>query len=63
MRCTLERTNGTWCYEFHGCWEIDYEDLASVNRCIDAFADDFNPFRPHGSLGGLTPEQHLKTAA
>ena len=34
-----------------------------MNRCIDAFADDFNTFRPHGSLGGLIPEQNFKTAA
>ena len=59
----VERTNGTWRYEFHGCWEVDYEDLVKVNRCIDAFADAFNTLRPHWSLGGLTPKQNLRTAA
>ena len=59
----IERTNGTWRCEFHGCWEVDYDDLVKVNRCIDAFADDFNTFRPHWSLEGLTPEQNLKAAA
>ena len=50
----VERTNGTWRCEFHGCWEIEYEDIVKVNRCIEAFTDAFNRIWPHGSLGGLT---------
>ena len=60
---SVERSNGTWRCEFRGYQEIDYENLVKVSHCIDAFADDFNRIRPHGSLGGLTPEQKLNTAA
>ena len=58
----VEPTDGTWRYEFHGCWVIDCENLVKVNRCIDAFADEFNKVRSHRLLGGLTPKQNLKIA-
>ena len=59
----VERTKWTWRYEFHGCRDLDYKDLVKLNRCIDAFAEDFNRVRLHGSLGGLNPERNLKIAA
>ena len=59
----VERTNGTWRCEFHGCREIECEDLVKLNRCIDAFADGFNGILSYGSLGCLMPKQKLKIAA
>ena len=59
----VERINGNWSCEFHSCWYLDHENLVKMNRCVDAFAAEFNTFRPHGSLGGLTPERILNTAA
>ena len=55
----VERTIGTWRYEFYGCWDIP-DDLVKVNRLVDAFADEFNRVRPHRSLGCLAPEEALK---
>ena len=54
----VERTIGTWRYEFYGCWDIP-DDLVKVNRLVDAFADEFNRVRPHRSLGCLAPEEAL----
>ena len=54
----VERNNGTWRYEFYATWELPH-DLERLNRWIDAFADEFNTFRPHQALGGQTPAQYL----
>ena len=58
----VERTVGTWRCEFHGCWEIP-DDLAKINRLVDAFADEFNRVRPHRSLDCKTPEEFLRAAS
>ena len=55
----VERTIGTWRYEFYGCWDIP-DDLVKTNRLVDAFADEFNRVRPHRSLGCLAPAEALK---
>ena len=57
----VERTVGTWRYEFHGCWEIP-DDIDRINLLIDAFADEFNRVRPHRSLNCKTPEAFLRAA-
>ncbi len=54
----VERSNGTWRYEFHAVWDLP-DNLDSLNRWIDAFADEFNTWRPHQSLGGQTPFEYL----
>ena len=55
----VERNNGTWRYEFYATWDLPNDDLDYINRWIDAFADEFNTFRPHQALGGHTPAQYL----
>ena len=60
---TVERTIGTWRCEFHGCWDIP-NDLAKINRLVDAFADEFNRVRPHHrSLDCRKPEEFLRAAS
>ena len=55
----VERNNGAWRYEFYATWDLPDDDLDDINRWIDAFADEFNTFRPHQALGGHTPAQYL----
>ena len=55
----VERNNGAWRYEFYATWDLDTDDLDDVNRWIDAFADEFNTFRPHNALDGQTPAEYL----
>ncbi len=54
----VERTNGTWRYEFYATWNLP-DDLDHLNRWINAFSDEFNRFRPHQSLNGQTPVEYL----
>ena len=53
----VERNNGTWRYE--ASWDLPDDNLDHINRWIDAFADEFNTFRPHQALGGHTPAEYL----
>lgn len=55
----VERNNGAWRYEFYATWELPTNNLDDINRWIDAFADEFNTFRPHQVLGGQTPAEYL----
>ena len=55
----VERNNGAWRYEFYASWNLPNDDLDDINRWIDAFADEFNTFRPHQALGGHTPARYL----
>ena len=55
----VERNNGAWRYEFYATWDIPDNDLDRINRWIDAFADEFNNFRPHQALDNRTPAQYL----
>ena len=55
----VERNNGAWRSEFYRCWDVDGHDLAELNRRVQAFAEEYNTFRPHHSLGGLTPAEYL----
>ncbi len=55
----VERNNGAWRYEFYASWDLPDDNLDDINRWIDAFADEFNTFRPHQALGGHTPAQYL----
>lgn len=54
----VERCNGAWRYEFYAVYELPRR-LDELGQLIDAFADLYNSFRPHGALGGLTPKQYL----
>ena len=39
------------------------DDLEDIDRWVDAFADEFNTFRPHHALDGQTLNQHLQSLA
>lgn len=56
----VERCNGAWRYEFYAVYDLPRR-LADLNQLIDAFADLYNSFRPHGALAGKTPAQYLHT--
>ena len=55
----VERGNGTWRYEFYATWDLLTDNLDDINRWLDAFADEFNTFRPHQALGGQAPAGYL----
>ena len=55
----VERNDGAWRYEFYATWDLPNDDLDDVNRWIDAFADEFNTFRPHHALDQQTPAKYL----
>ena len=55
----VERNNGAWRYEFYATWDLPNDDLDDVNRWIDAFADEFDTFRPHHALDQQTPAEYL----
>ena len=57
----VERNNGAWRYEFYATWDLDTDDLDDTNRWIDAFADEFNTFRPHQALDGQAPAEYLRS--
>jgi putative transposase len=40
-----------------------FVDLADASRIIETFRRDYNSYRPHSSLGGLTPEEFARRAA
>ena len=54
----VERAQGSWRYEFYACHDLPHR-LDSLNQHIDAFAHLYNHYRPHGALGGRTPNQYL----
>ena len=59
VRETRADYNGAWRYEFYASWNLPNDNLDDINRWIDAFADEFNTFRPHQALGGHTPAEYL----
>jgi len=54
----VERCNGAWRYEFYAVYDLPRR-LEQLAELIDAYADLYNSFRPHGALGGKTPAQYL----
>ncbi len=59
LQADMPFPNGAWRYEFYTSWDLPDDNLDHVNRWIDAFADEFNTFRPHQALGGHTPAEYL----
>lgn len=55
----VERAQGSWRYEFYACHDLPHR-LDRLNEHIDAFAHVYNHYRPHGALGGRTPNEYLK---
>jgi len=56
----VERANGSWRSEFYAVYDLP-GTLTELNPLIDSFQHRYNHFRPHGTLDGLTPAQHLAT--
>lgn len=54
----VERAQGSWRYEFYACHDLPHR-LERLNQHIDAFAHLYNHYRPHGALGGQTPNEYL----
>lgn len=54
----VERAQGSWRYEFYACHDLPHR-LDRLNEHIDAFAHLYNNYRPHGALGGRTPNEYL----
>jgi putative transposase len=54
----VERAQGSWRYEFYACHDLPHR-LDRLNEHIDAFAHLYNHHRPHGALGGRTPNEYL----
>lgn len=54
----VERAQGSWRYEFYACHDLPHR-LDRLNQHIDAFAHLYNHYRPHGALGGRTPNEYL----
>jgi transposase InsO family protein len=58
----VERAQGSWRYEFYACYDLPHR-LDRLNEHIDAFAHLYNHYRPHGALGGSTPNEYLNRAS
>jgi len=54
----VERAQSSWRYEFYACHDLPHH-LDRLNQHIDAFAHLYNYYRPHGALGGRTPNEYL----
>lgn len=55
----VERCNSSWRYEFYAVYDLPTR-LDQLNPLIDAFQHRYNTWRPHGALGGKTPQQYLQ---
>jgi putative transposase len=55
----VERTNGTFRYEFYHAWDTGY-NLATLRTQLESFTEHFNTYRPHQSLHNLTPACYLQ---
>jgi transposase InsO family protein len=55
----VERCNSSWRYEFYAVYDLPSR-LDDLNPLIDAFQHRYNTWRPHGALGGKTPQQYLQ---
>ena len=54
----VERAQGSWRYEFYGCFDLPHR-IDKLQEHVDAFAHRFNHHRPHQALGGQTPAEYL----
>jgi len=56
-----------WIESFNGrmrdeCLNLHlFEDLADADRTLCEWREEYNSFRPHSSLGNLTPDQYAAT--
>lgn len=56
----VERAQGTWRYEFYGCFDLPHT-IEKLQAHVDAFAHRYNHHRPHQALGDRTPAEYLQT--
>jgi putative transposase len=54
----VERAQGSWRYEFYGCYDLPHR-IDKLQPLVDAFAYRFNHHRPHQALGDRTPAEYL----
>ena len=54
----VERAQGSWRYEFYGCYDLPHR-LDQLQPLVDAFAHRFNHVRPHDALDLKTPAEYL----
>jgi putative transposase len=54
----VERAQGSWRYEFYGCFDLPHQ-LDKLQAHVDAFAYRYNHHRPHQALGDQTPAEYL----
>lgn len=58
---SVERSNGTWRYEFYWAY-FDYLELSltGIRKQLQTFQKIYNEYRPHQGLQGKTPLEYLK---
>lgn len=56
----VERSQGSWRYEFYECYDLPHR-LEQLQPLVDAFAHRFNHIRPHDALDGRTPAEYLES--
>ena len=49
----VERAQGSWRYEFYGCFDLPHR-ISKLQTYVDAFAHRYNHHRPHQALGDQT---------
>ena len=54
----VERAQGSWRYEFYGCFDLPHR-IDKLQAYVDAFAYRYNHHRPHQTLGDRTPAEYL----
>jgi len=59
MNGGVERCNGAWRYEFYAVYDLP-RTIDELNPLIDSFQQLYNHHRPHGALGGLTPDAYRR---
>ena len=56
----VERAQGSWRYEFYGCYDLPSR-IDKLQPLVDSFAHRFNHHRPHDALDGKTPAEYLSS--
>lgn len=62
MNGGVERCNGAWRYEFYAVYDLP-TTVEALNPMIDGFQHLYNHHRPHGALGGMTPNEYRQATS
>jgi putative transposase len=58
QNCFIESFNGKLRYE---CLDLNwFRNVAHTQKEIEKWWDEYNTYRPHSSLGGMTPEEFVR---